>query len=168
MDEATLIQLLDESCKVAEEEGATATLDEFVAFINDMLPLDVIQELESINGGADYLRDIWSERYDPSNAEPEEEEDDGACQVCERMVRRTRHHVFPREVHKALKKKGYDAKLLSTTIAICRMCHSTIHRLFTNEQLAESYYTVELLLEDERFLKYAKWASNLADHRYLH
>eukprot|EP01031_Cornospumella_fuschlensis_P029337 gene29337-35415_t len=173
MDNSTLMSLLEESCTIAEEENATSTLLSFVEFMNDMLPLDIIQKLEEINGGSEYLNDIWQERYENkvdiekvNEGEDGEILDDGLCQICERFVRLTKHHVFPRELHKNLKKKFNDASLLNTTIAICRMCHSTIHRLFTNEELSESYYTVDLLLSDERFFKYAKWAANLPSNRY--
>ncbi|RYH25714.1 hypothetical protein EON65_15325 [archaeon] len=168
-----MMTLLEESWALAEEEKATSTLKSFVAFINDMLPLDIVQKLEDINGGSEYLSDIWQERYEVTekNTKNTNEEDgeileDGSCQICERFLRLTKHHVFPRETHKNLKKKDYDSRVLNTTIAICRMCHSTIHRLFTNEELSESFYTVDLLLGDERFFKYAKWAANLPSNRY--
>lgn len=162
------MQLLEESCQLAKEKQAVGTLESFTAFINDMLPLDVLQALEEVNGGDDYLADLWRERYEEQEEQDEGDTmEDGTCQICERQVRLTRHHVFPREVHRSLKKQGCEARDLSTTIAICRMCHSTVHRLFTNDQLAEAYYTVDLLLADERFFKYAKWAANLPAHRYM-
>lgn len=159
-----MVQLLEESCTLAKEEGATTTLEAFVSFINDMLPPEVMGGLEEINGGSYFLEDMWNERF---GIVEENEEDDGACQICERVVRRTRHHVFPRETHKNLKKRGYDTASLSTTIAICRMCHSTIHRMFTNEELSEAYYTIDLLLENEQFFKYAKWAAHLPNNRRM-
>ena len=63
-------------------------------------------------------------------------------------------------------KKGLSKSLLDITIPICRLCHSTIHRFFTNNELAETYNTVDKLLDNEIFFKYAKWASRLADSRY--
>eukprot|EP00981_Chlorochromonas_danica_P014193 scaffold7537_cov179-Ochromonas_danica.AAC.14 len=174
-----MIQLLEECCDLAkEEEHVVKSLDTFLSFMQDMLPREVLGGLEEIYGGSDFLEDLWKERYEEKDTtavvvvaeeevEEEEEVDDGSCQICERHLRRSRHHVFPREVHNRLKKKGYPASSLNTTIAICRLCHSTIHRLFTNEELAESYYTIELLLEDSRFGRYAKWAAKLHDHRYI-
>ena len=44
-------------------------------------------------------------------------------------------------------------------LSVCRQCHNAIHRFFTNEELAESYFTLDLLLDAPKFFKYAKWAS---------
>ena len=163
MDSKLLTQLLRETIEIAEEEGMTATVENFVSFVGDMLPQDVINQLEEILDSESFLVDIWNDKYDKSQDEehidPADLLEPGQCLICERHSRMTRHHVFPREVHARLVKKGYDQKVLNTTIPICRMCHSTVHRFFTNDQLAESYYTVELLLQDEKFHRYAKWAA---------
>jgi hypothetical protein len=63
-------------------------------------------------------------------------------------------------------KKGCTKELLDVKIPICGLCHSTIHRFFTNIELAENYNTIEKLLANEKFYKYARWASGLADSRY--
>lgn len=163
MDNHTVTQLLQETIKIAEEEGMVASMDSFKSFVGDMLPQDVINQLEEILDSADFLEDIWKDKFEPATVDDEGDSADdlkpGHCLVCERRVRLTKHHVFPRETHSRLVKKGYDAKALNTTIGICRMCHSTIHRFFTNDELSESYYTLDLLLADEKFLRYAKWAS---------
>jgi hypothetical protein len=169
--------LFEETIALAEEEGYTTTVSRFRDFVCEILPLDILQELEDITGGgATFLEDLWQERFMPD--EPQEQTDcelvdqyaqeleDDCCVVCERKVRLTRHHVFPREEHKSLSKKGYDNVSLQLTIQVCRMCHSTIHRLFTNSQLASDYYSVDLLLSDERFVRYAKWASIQSNRRY--
>ena len=88
----------------------------------------------------------------------EEDIEPGCCLVCERATSLTRHHVFPKETHKTLLKKGFVETELAETIAICKMCHRTIHRFFSNDLLASDYYSLELLLSDEKFFKYAKWA----------
>ena len=84
----------------------------------------------------------------------------GFCSKCERQVKLTKHHLYPKETHKQMRKKGIDDFLLSQTISICRMCHSTIHRFFDNDMIANELYTLELLLNNEKYYKYARWASN--------
>ncbi|CAM9438962.1 unnamed protein product, partial [Ectocarpus fasciculatus] len=72
----------------------------------------------------------------------------------------TKHHTIPREMHERVAKKlGTPKDVLNQTILVCRMCHSTIHRFFTNKELALEYNTLDSLVEDERIQKYAKWAS---------
>ena len=44
---------------------------------------------------------------------------------------------------------------------LCRMCHSAIHRFYTNRELAEDYWSLELLLGSDKVYAFAKWASTL-------
>jgi hypothetical protein len=68
------------------------------------------------------------------------------CPLCERGVIYTnRHHFVPRS------KGGKE------TTDICLACHNTIHDLFTNNELRDTYNTPESLQENERFNKYLKW-----------
>lgn len=84
------------------------------------------------------------------------------CELCERVggLALTRHHRFPREIHKRLlKRKVRTRDECMSTIQLCRMCHSTVHKFFSNDELADHFYTIDLLVEDERVARYAKWAS---------
>jgi len=69
------------------------------------------------------------------------------CPICGRLCPHkymTKHHLRTRRV---------DAKLIEL---LCRDCHSTIHRLFTNRELAAEdspLGTVEGLLEHEEYAK---------------
>lgn len=160
MNSATVTQLLTETLQIAEEESLVADYESFKSFVLEMLPAEVINQLEEILGSDDFLKEIWEDKYEITEVQEEAEQlAPGLCMVCERHMKLTRHHVFPRETHKKLVKKGYDNSKINLTIPICRMCHSTIHRFFTNDQLSESYYTVDLLLADEKFYKYARWAA---------
>lgn len=47
-----------------------------------------------------------------------------------------------------------DANMLS----ICRPCHSTVHHVATNEELAREYFDVERLLEREDIQKWGMYA----------
>lgn len=161
---------MEETISLAEEEMATKSYESFVSFVGDFLPSEVLSQLEEINCSKEFLEDIYNERYNTEDSLPIsvlcDEMEPGTCLICERKVRLTKHHVFPREVHKSLIKKGCDPLLLNTTISICRMCHSTVHRFFSNEELAECYFTVDLLLENEKFYRYAQWASMQSNRRF--
>lgn len=117
-------------------------------------------------------------------------DDDGTCELCERDVRRTFHHLIPKETHsKYLKKKtlpgnikniatdiGIDSSMSKVWLntygtMICSSCHSAVHSAASNEDLAENHNTVELLLEHPKILAFAKYNSkqpvrNRCDRRH--
>ena len=166
-------ELLDEAIDIAEEEGKVSTYESFRISIEETLPPEVLNFLRELAGDDDddgeqessFLKSIWSERYESRLKNEGEEDDDtdsyighGCCLVCERHTNLTRHHVYPRETHRTMIKKGLEKKALSETIPICKMCHRTIHKFFSNEELANNLHSLELLLSNEKFYKYAKWA----------
>lgn len=165
MNEDLSAQLLEESISIAIEDNATSSTLSFSNCIQELLPPEVLSLLEEIHGDASFLDDIWKERFEVTENEDDDKDllENGCCLVCERKVRLTRHHVFPREIHKTLIKKGFNSAELNNTIAVCRLCHNTIHRFYSNDELAKSYFTIELLMADPRFFKYAKWASAQSD-----
>lgn len=81
------------------------------------------------------------------------------CELCERVMPIHHHHLYPKEEHKRLiKRKKMDKKyLLSNTACVCNPCHSAIHRIFTNRQLADSYHTIEDLVEDQNILNWIEF-----------
>jgi len=134
---------------------------------------------------------------------------DGECELCERYMKLTRHHLIPKSTWNKMKqrvvnnpshyldgemtsetndkgevidetiptlsskdvvsKSSVKLFLASYTSSICRPCHSIIHRYFTNMELAENYNTVDKLLEDERVVKFCKWANKQrpGKHKYM-
>ncbi|GEM_PF-904993 len=44
---------------------------------------------------------------------------------------------------------------------ICLQCHTQLHRLHKNRELARNLDTIEAVLADESFAKYLKWAEKL-------
>ncbi|CAM9280461.1 unnamed protein product [Ectocarpus fasciculatus] len=82
----------------------------------------------------------------------------GCCSLCERLMPLTRHHVMPKSTHKRYRKKGYSDAVLNGTIAICRPCHSAVHRAHDALALAERFTTVEELLADETIGRFVAWA----------
>jgi hypothetical protein len=71
------------------------------------------------------------------------------CELCQRdWVPLTYHHLIPRSTHDRVMKRGWHAEERLNSVAwLCRACHSFVHRLASNEELAKSYYTVELIGE---------------------
>ncbi|TDQ42072.1 HNH endonuclease [Aureibacillus halotolerans] len=70
------------------------------------------------------------------------------CELCGRHdIVTTLHHLTPKE------KGGTHG----ATAALCRPCHKQVHALFTNEELAKHYYSIELLQTEERLHKFIRW-----------
>ncbi|UYZ64988.1 HNH endonuclease [Hymenobacter weizhouensis] len=70
------------------------------------------------------------------------------CGLCERQVQQvSRHHLVPRE----------EGGRHGPTVDLCQPCHSSVHLLLSNRQLARQYHTVEALREAEELQKYLHW-----------
>jgi hypothetical protein len=73
------------------------------------------------------------------------------CQLCEREVNRTsKHHLKP-------KSRGGKH---TPTADLCQPCHKTIHKTFTNKELARNYVTLESLKEAPKLQIYLAWIKN--------
>ncbi|KAF3394035.1 hypothetical protein F1880_005283 [Penicillium rolfsii] len=86
-----------------------------------------------------------------------------ACEICERdWIPLSYHHLIPRGVHaKVLKRGWHDEWTLNSVAWLCRACHSFVHRMATNEELAREYYTVDLIMEREDVQDWAKWVGRV-------
>lgn len=164
-------ELFEEVLLLFDEEYAinpSLSCQDFTTCINNFLPYDVIQHIESLlcDGDVDFFESLYNERYTFKDEEELLLTNIKYCQLCERdVVRLTRHHLFPREIHNNLRKRGYEEVDLNRCIIICRMCHSYVHKRFSNIELASNYYTIELLLNDEKINKFCQWASKLSNQR---
>jgi hypothetical protein len=71
------------------------------------------------------------------------------CELCERdWVPLTYHHLIPKSSHDRVRKRGWHGEEVLNSVAwLCRACHSFVHRLASNEELARYYYTVGLIRE---------------------
>ena len=67
------------------------------------------------------------------------------CPICETFVGTSKHHIVPKS------KKGKDIVL------ICDSCHKQIHSIFTNDELAKQFFTIEKLKQNENVQKWIKW-----------
>jgi hypothetical protein len=82
-----------------------------------------------------------------------------ACEICDRdWIPLSYHHLIPREVHAKVLKRGWHEEWMLNSVAwLCRACHSFVHRMASNEELAREYYTVERILERDDVQDWAKW-----------
>ena len=85
------------------------------------------------------------------------------CEICGRTwVPLTYHHLIPRFVHsKAVKRGWHRSEDLQNVAWLCGACHRFVHRFAGHEELARQYYTVELLLNDEKVVRWAEWVGRL-------
>lgn len=86
-----------------------------------------------------------------------------ACEICERdWVPMTYHHLIPRQVHaKVLKRGWHEEQQLNSVAWLCRACHSFVHRMASNEELAREWYTVDRICEREDVQKWAQWVQRV-------
>lgn len=85
------------------------------------------------------------------------------CEICEREhLPLTYHHLIPRQIHAKAVKRGWHKEWELNKVAwLCRACHSYVHRVASNEELAREYYDVELLLEREDVRRCAAWVGRV-------
>ena len=81
------------------------------------------------------------------------------CELCGRQQPLTFHHLIPRAVHrkKRFQKRYAKREMQSRGIDICRLCHSGIHDLITERELAEQYTTRESLLANPALARHIAW-----------
>ena len=150
---------------------------------------------------------------------------EGECELCEREVKLTRHHLIPKSTWPRMKKRLWNAaplieslhdissqidraksdkkreglfeqqkvlkeKLekilgtsdldyLPTTIThdnvrlhltqvclLCRQCHSAVHRIKSEWELAIDYNRMDKLLEVDEIMKFGRWASKQRPGKY--
>lgn len=82
---------------------------------------------------------------------------DAKCELCERVSKLTAHHLRPKEVHTKYLKLGFTRQDLAKCTMICRPCHSAVHRAASNEELAKSWYTIELLRTNGSVIRFVEW-----------
>jgi hypothetical protein len=76
------------------------------------------------------------------------------CPLCEREIpasQRDEHHLIP-------KMKGGRV-----TQYMHRICHRQIHALFSERELAQTYNSVDALLEHEEIRKFVQWVKTKPD-----
>lgn len=88
------------------------------------------------------------------------DEQDTICELCGRAeLPLTRHHLIPQARHnKARTRRSFSREDMKKDIAmLCRPCHSQIHRIFDNHELADYYHTIERLQLHSEVQKFVNW-----------
>jgi len=86
-----------------------------------------------------------------------------SCELCARdWIPLTYHHLIPRSMHaKAVKRGWHQDWELANVAWLCRACHSFVHRVASNEELAREWFTVELLEEREDVQRFVGWVGGV-------
>lgn len=83
-----------------------------------------------------------------------------ACQLCGRRVEHlTRHHLIPRMRHRAKRTRRSFARAdLNHRIAwLCRPCHSHVHTVLSEKELASSFNTLVALAKHPDIKRFCDW-----------
>jgi hypothetical protein len=216
------------SLSLDEAPPSKEDLEEIVSTLVDYFEGDV-QEHDAKTMIHTVVMDVWGDDFaenlgwiDCGTADNDEHDDnqgdgddsdnddgdfvgEGECELCERTVKLTRHHLIPKTTWPRIKKRLWNAastietyhslddessderkecaklklekmvrmaisdipiithdsvrKYLSRVCLLCRQCHSTVHRIHTEMELATQYNTIDSLFADEEIRKFAKWNS---------
>ncbi|KAG2787008.1 hypothetical protein PC129_g3876 [Phytophthora cactorum] len=123
----------------------------------DDRPIEV--EVEFIEFGKKQIAREDEVVLDEDVAGREDAEDmTGLCEMCERPMNLTAHHVIPRVTHAKYLRKGYTKAFLNTCIMICRQCHSKIHSVEDNKTLAREYNTLDKIMQHPEIIAWVAYA----------
>ena len=80
------------------------------------------------------------------------------CLLCKRDIegRQSKHHLIP------VLKGGKNGE----QVMLHKICHDKIHSVFTENELAKTYNTIEKILENEEIKSFVKWVSNKPNDFY--
>ncbi|EJD00548.1 uncharacterized protein FOMMEDRAFT_91092 [Fomitiporia mediterranea MF3/22] len=82
------------------------------------------------------------------------------CEICSRAVPLTYHHLVPRSMHERAVKRGWHPPEMLRSVAwLCRPCHSAVHAVASNEELAKEFYTLDRLLARPDIQRWEKYAA---------
>jgi len=85
------------------------------------------------------------------------------CEICERdWIPMTYHHLIPKQTHaKVLKRGWHEESKLNSVAWLCRACHSFVHKMASNEELAREWFTVDRICDREDVQKWAQWVGRV-------
>ena len=76
------------------------------------------------------------------------------CQLCGRAVEvLTAHHLYPKSQGRRAGRKIADL----STVRVCRACHRQIHTLFSNQELARQFDSLDALRAHPEMAKFLDW-----------
>lgn len=62
---------------------------------------------------------------------------------------------------KVLKRGWHPEDQLQNVAWLCRACHTFVHHVASNEELAKEWFTVEALLERDDVVRFAGWVGKV-------
>ena len=81
-----------------------------------------------------------------------------SCSICGTTLNLTEHHLIPKSIQNRKKIKNTNKEeLTGKTIPLCFTCHSTLHSMFTEKELSENLYSIELIKQNTQFNNFIKW-----------
>ena len=83
-----------------------------------------------------------------------------ACELCQRQITTTRHHLVPRS--RKHKDDGFGP-----VADLCKDCHRKVHATWDEKTLAREYNTVEILKAAPELQTYFKWIRKQAPTVYF-
>ncbi|GAB7337772.1 hypothetical protein MBLNU457_g3042t1 [Dothideomycetes sp. NU457] len=85
------------------------------------------------------------------------------CEICDRQhLPLTYHHLIPRQMHAKAVKRGWAKEWELQKVAwLCRACHSFVHRIASNEELAKELNSVDKLIARDDVQSWAKWVGRI-------
>lgn len=118
-------------------------------------------EIEFVEFGKKVVVRMEDVVLDEDRADKEDDHLDSArlCEMCERPMNLTAHHLIPRTMHAQYRKKGYTKEFLNTCVLICRQCHSKIHSVEDERTLARDYSTLEKIMAHPEIIRWVAYAS---------
>lgn len=82
------------------------------------------------------------------------------CELCGRCgVELTRHHLIPRMRHrnKQVQRRFSREEMTRQLLWVCRPCHSNVHTLLDERELANYFHTRERLLAHPGVARFGAW-----------
>lgn len=168
----------DESSKASSESITGMTLVELQAHPLHSLVLSTLQEMlsfseeEATSAAPTVVEETLQALSHPSAVDDTETKEQrqrrgilGECELCERIMPMTEHHLIPRSEHDKMLRRGhFTLKEMRQRLAmLCRPCHSAIHSMIGLDELATRYNTMEALLEHEGVVKWGRYAAGLKE-----
>ncbi|TYZ61790.1 hypothetical protein PybrP1_004788 [[Pythium] brassicae (nom. inval.)] len=117
-------------------------------------------EIEFVEFGKKVVVRMEDMVLDEDRADRDDDPDGtGLCEMCERPMNLTAHHLIPRTTHAQYRKKGYTKEFLNTCVMICRQCHSKIHSVEDERTLARDFSTLEKIMAHPEIVRWVAYAS---------
>ena len=143
---------------------STAVIDDLLcavpqSFIDSLTTYSFIPTPDDVSAFLRHVLDAYVQEVSKPPMTYDASQRSSYCEICHRdWIPLTYHHLIPRQVHaKAVKRGWHEEWQLEKVAWLCRQCHSLVHRIATNEELARDWSSIELLMQRDDVQSFAKW-----------